>query len=121
MRDKPELVRVFADGDELKIDETHKMSGRGTYICKNSECILAAQKKKAAIKNSPPNTSAARFNIRRNAAYHSLFEIIFIPPLPRVADRCPHFLDRNTQRPHQPQRLRKVRRWTLEQIVERRP
>ena len=47
MRDKPELVRVFADGDELKIDETHKMSGRGTYICKNSECILAAQKKKA--------------------------------------------------------------------------
>lgn len=47
MRDKPELVRVFVDGDELKIDETQKMSGRGTYICKNSECILAAQKKKA--------------------------------------------------------------------------
>lgn len=46
MKNKPELMRIVASGDEIKIDETHKMNGRGTYICKNIECILAVQKKK---------------------------------------------------------------------------
>ena len=47
MVNKPELIRVVIADGEIKLDKTHKMNGRGTYICKNSECILAAQKKKA--------------------------------------------------------------------------
>lgn len=47
MKDKHELIRIVAVGDEVKIDETRKMNGRGMYICPRSECVLSAQKKKA--------------------------------------------------------------------------
>lgn len=30
----------------MKIDETGKMAGRGTYLCPNSECLRRAMKEK---------------------------------------------------------------------------
>lgn len=44
---KSEMIRVvkFATG-EIKIDHTGKAQGRGAYICKSSECLKTAIKKK---------------------------------------------------------------------------
>lgn len=47
MKNKHELIRIAAAGDEVEIDKTHKMNGRGMYICPKGECVAAAQKKKA--------------------------------------------------------------------------
>lgn len=45
MKPKIELVRVVKTPDgEIKLDLTGKLSGRGAYICKNTECFKKAQK-----------------------------------------------------------------------------
>ena len=36
---KGELLRIVKNDDEIKIDKTHKASGRGAYICSN--CITS--------------------------------------------------------------------------------
>lgn len=45
--DKSELLRIvrFKDG-EIKVDPSGKMQGRGMYICKNSECLSQAEKRR---------------------------------------------------------------------------
>lgn len=45
---KKELIRVVraAHTDEIKIDLTGKMAGRGAYICRNMECLEKAYKAK---------------------------------------------------------------------------
>ena len=47
MKDKRELVRIVKtpEGD-FCIDLTGKKSGRGAYVCKNTECLEAAFKSK---------------------------------------------------------------------------
>lgn len=47
MRDKRDLLRVVHQQDQVVIDETGKMDGRGAYICKSSECIKKAIKLKS--------------------------------------------------------------------------
>ena len=44
---KKELIRIVkTQEDEILIDETGKMNGRGAYICKNVECLEKAIKSK---------------------------------------------------------------------------
>ncbi|MBQ8318243.1 MAG: YlxR family protein [Lachnospiraceae bacterium] len=47
MKPKNELVRVIKTPDEqVCLDKTGKMNGRGAYICLNSECYNKAVKSK---------------------------------------------------------------------------
>jgi len=44
---KKELIRVVKSNEnEVNIDVTGKMNGRGAYICSNLECLELAQKGK---------------------------------------------------------------------------
>ena len=50
-KDKKELIRIVKSKDgEIKVDLTGKMEGRGTYICKNEECLEKAIKNKRMAK-----------------------------------------------------------------------
>lgn len=47
MKPKKELLRVVRTPDEkIEIDPTGKRSGRGAYICPNTECLNSALKGK---------------------------------------------------------------------------
>lgn len=47
MKEKKQLIRVVrTDENKYCIDLTGKMSGRGAYICKNTECFEKAFKSK---------------------------------------------------------------------------
>ena len=41
---KRELIRVIKFGEEIKLDLTGKMNGRGAYVCNNKECIAKLKK-----------------------------------------------------------------------------
>ena len=46
-KDKKELIRIVKNSNgEINIDHTGKMEGRGTYICKNEECLNKVIKNK---------------------------------------------------------------------------
>ena len=48
MFEKRSLMRIVKGPDgEIELDLTGKKPGRGTYICKNAECIKKAKKSKA--------------------------------------------------------------------------
>ena len=50
-KDKKELIRIVKNKDgEIKVDLTGKMEGRGTYICKNEECLEKAMKNERMAK-----------------------------------------------------------------------
>ena len=43
---KKELIRIVKTPDEeVKLDDTGKMNGRGVYICKNEDCLNEVLKK----------------------------------------------------------------------------
>ena len=45
---KKEMIRVVRDKDgEISLDTTGKKSGRGAYICRNTECFKAARLKRS--------------------------------------------------------------------------
>lgn len=45
MKAKKELIRVIkTPEDEILLDTTGKMNGRGAYICRNLDCLKAAAK-----------------------------------------------------------------------------
>lgn len=47
MKPKKELVRVVkSPTDEISVDLTGKMSGRGAYICRSADCLAKARKAK---------------------------------------------------------------------------
>ena len=48
MKNREVLLKVVknADGD-ISLDKSGKIPGRGAYICKENECILSAEKKRA--------------------------------------------------------------------------
>ncbi len=47
MKSKKELIRIVKSEDgEFSLDLTGKKSGRGAYICPNTDCLLKAQKSK---------------------------------------------------------------------------
>jgi len=50
-KDKKELIRIVkSTNGEIKIDITGKMDGRGTYICKNEDCLNKVIKNKRISK-----------------------------------------------------------------------
>lgn len=52
MKPKKELIRVVKSPEgEVSVDLTGKKSGRGAYICKNSECLEKAFKAKRLSRN----------------------------------------------------------------------
>ena len=51
-KDKNELIRIVKPKDEeLQIDLTGKKNGRGSYICKNEECLKKVIKSKRLEKS----------------------------------------------------------------------
>ena len=58
-KEKKDLLRIVKNKETgISIDETGKMNGRGTYLCKNSKCINKAIKNKLlnrALKTNVPN------------------------------------------------------------------
>ena len=58
MSDKSQLLRVVKLDDRLVIDMDKKILSRGTYLCKNNDCLLKAQKRKIfsnILKNKVPD------------------------------------------------------------------
>mgnify|MGYP000235287293 CR=1 FL=1 len=48
MKDKKELIRIVKTPEgQIVADATGKKSGRGAYICPNSECLRRARKARA--------------------------------------------------------------------------
>ena len=46
-REKQQLIRIVKNKqNEIKIDKTGKMEGRGAYICNNVACLDRVKKKK---------------------------------------------------------------------------
>ena len=46
--EKGNLLRIVKEPNgKISIDESHKVNGRGMYICKNKECINKAIKSRA--------------------------------------------------------------------------
>lgn len=43
---KKELLRVVKFGEEIKLDRTGKLNGRGAYVCDCKECISKLKKGK---------------------------------------------------------------------------
>ncbi len=43
---KKELVRIVKSGEEIKLDRTGKLNGRGAYICDDIECASKLKKGK---------------------------------------------------------------------------
>jgi predicted RNA-binding protein YlxR (DUF448 family) len=46
VKNREELIRIAKTPEGLLVDERHKAGGRGAYICKCSDCILAARKRR---------------------------------------------------------------------------
>nr|WP_240495784.1 YlxR family protein [Thermoanaerobacterium sp. PSU-2] len=48
MKPKRELLRIVkkAHSNEVQVDLTGKLSGRGCYVCKNIDCVEKALKSK---------------------------------------------------------------------------
>lgn len=50
-KDKKDLIRIVKNKDgEVNVDPKGKLEGRGTYICKNEECLNKAIKNKRMSK-----------------------------------------------------------------------
>ena len=50
-KEKKDLIRIVKNKlGEIKVDYTGKMEGRGTYICKNEDCLNKAIKNKRISK-----------------------------------------------------------------------
>ena len=43
---KKELIRVVKFNDEIKLDLTGKLNGRGAYICNDQNCIAKLKKQR---------------------------------------------------------------------------
>ena len=43
---KKELIRVVKSGDEIKLDFTGKLNGRGAYVCDDCACVEKLKKQK---------------------------------------------------------------------------
>lgn len=66
MKPKTELVRIVkTPEDNILIDATGKLSGRGAYICRCSECLNKAQKINALAKNFSMQVDVAVYNSLR--------------------------------------------------------
>ena len=46
LKPKRELMRIVKSGDDIKLDRTGKLNGRGAYICADKECMAKLKKQK---------------------------------------------------------------------------
>ena len=46
LKPKRELMRIVKSGDDIKLDRTGKLNGRGAYICADKECMEKLKKQK---------------------------------------------------------------------------
>ena len=66
-RDKKDLIRIVKNkNEEITIDLTGKMEGRGTYICKREECLKKAIKNKRMSRTFEIEISDSIYNNLRN-------------------------------------------------------
>lgn len=57
-KQKEELIRIVKNKDgDISIDNTHKMNGRGAYVCKEKSCIDKAEKNRLLNKHLKANIS----------------------------------------------------------------
>lgn len=64
MKNKKELVRVVKTPEEMvMIDPTGKKAGRGSYVCRNEQCLTAAVKSKGLEKSLKTKISAEIYEI----------------------------------------------------------
>ena len=62
MRPKKELIRVVRSPDgNVAIDGGGKASGRGAYLCKRTECVAQAKKRRILERNLGINDCEALF------------------------------------------------------------
>jgi len=47
MKPKSELIKFVKNEESVELDKNQKKFGRGAYICKNTQCIENAKKRKA--------------------------------------------------------------------------
>ena len=67
MKPKKELIRVVKSPDgEVSVELTGKKSGRGAYVCKNSECLEKAFKAKRLSRNLDVVIDEEIYNRLRN-------------------------------------------------------
>lgn len=58
MKDKKSLIRVIkTPEDDIVLDTTGKLNGRGAYICKNTQCLKQAIKTKGLDRSFKMNIS----------------------------------------------------------------
>lgn len=50
-KNKYDLLRITKNKKSVNVDMSYNMQGRGAYICKNSECLEMAIKKKKLEKS----------------------------------------------------------------------
>lgn len=43
---KRELIRIVRSGEEIKLDLTGKLNGRGAYVCNDLQCVQKLKKQK---------------------------------------------------------------------------
>ncbi len=46
LKPKRELMRIVRFGDDIQLDRTGKLNGRGAYICADKECMAKLKKQK---------------------------------------------------------------------------
>ncbi|WP_026893806.1 RNase P modulator RnpM [Clostridiisalibacter paucivorans] len=55
-KNKRELLRIVKNKeDEINVDLTGKMNGRGAYICNSTECLIKAKKNNGLNRNLNTN------------------------------------------------------------------
>ncbi|MBU3132434.1 YlxR family protein [Clostridium gasigenes] len=63
MKTKKELIRVVKSPEgEVSVDLTGKKSGRGAYVCKNTQCLEKAFKAKRLSRNLDTAISEEVYN-----------------------------------------------------------
>ncbi|WP_297518821.1 YlxR family protein [uncultured Clostridium sp.] len=71
MKAKKELIRVVKDKENnISVDLTGKMAGRGAYICKATKCLDAAFKAKRLNRNLSSNIDTEIYNRLREEVAH---------------------------------------------------
>ena len=58
MKNKSELVRFVKIDNDVVLDKTGKMAGRGAYVCNKTECMEKCVKTKALNRAFAQNISA---------------------------------------------------------------
>lgn len=53
MKPQHELIRIVHEVNtgDVKLDIDKRLMGRGAYICRNSECVMKAEKKKSLARH----------------------------------------------------------------------